>query len=129
MLKYNPPLKTLARNLRTNMTDAEQVLWSKLRRKQIHNLQFYRQRPVGKYIVDFQAPAIKLIIEVDGSQHDEPGQRRADAERSARLAAAGYLVLRYDNRQVLLETDAVMQSIHDVAASRLETQQVQTRAA
>jgi very-short-patch-repair endonuclease len=68
---YRADLKLKARNLRANMTDAEQKLWYYLRRKQISNIQFYRQRPINNYIVDFYAPTIKLVIEIDGSQHAE----------------------------------------------------------
>ncbi len=64
-------LKGRARKLRKNMTDSEIVLWSRLRRKQLLDIQFYRQRPIGSYIVDFYAPKIKLVIEVDGSRHFE----------------------------------------------------------
>lgn len=69
MLKYNATLKPYARRLRGEMTDAEQKLWSRLRRRQIGSVQFYRQKPLGGYIVDFYAPAIRLVVEVDGSQH------------------------------------------------------------
>ena len=69
MQPYKPTLKPLARNLRGNMTDAEQRLWSKLRRKQILGVQFYRQKPLANYIVDFYCAAANLVIELDGSQH------------------------------------------------------------
>jgi very-short-patch-repair endonuclease len=71
MLKYNPRLKAKARGLRSALTDAEQRLWNRLRRKQILGVQFYRQKPIGNYIVDFYAPAARLVIEVDGAQHAE----------------------------------------------------------
>jgi very-short-patch-repair endonuclease len=66
MLFYNTKLKKYSQELRKNMTDAERLLWSKLRRKQVKNFQFYRQRIIGNYIVDFYCPSSKLIIEVDG---------------------------------------------------------------
>lgn len=66
MLPYSKNLKEPSRTLRKEMTDAEQALWSRLRGKQILGVQFYRQKPIGPYIVDFYAPAAKLIIEVDG---------------------------------------------------------------
>jgi predicted RNase H-like HicB family nuclease len=68
--KPNKNLTPFARRLRSNMTDSEIVLCSRLRKKQIHNVQFYRQKPIGNYIIDFYAPAIKLVIEIDGSQLD-----------------------------------------------------------
>ena len=73
MLQYSENLKNPARDLRRNLTDSEQVLWHRLRGKQILGIQFYRQKPLGRYIVDFFAPRAKLIIEVDGSQHFEGG--------------------------------------------------------
>ena len=119
MAKYAKYLKPLARQLRSNMTDAEQRLWHHLRRKQVHGVQFYRQRPIGPYIVDFYAPAAKLVIEVDGGQHfDEAGQV-CDAERDAWLRRKGLRVLRFDNRQVLIETQGVLEVIsHAVQSPR-----------
>lgn len=108
MLPYRRDLKPNARALRSDMTDAEQKLWHRLRRKQINGWQFYRQKPMGSYIVDFYCPAARLVVELDGSQHLEPGHRAADRERDAFLMAQGLRVLRFDNRQALVETDAVV---------------------
>jgi very-short-patch-repair endonuclease len=69
VLPFNKSLKPLARELRKNMTDAEKRLWSKIRRKQLKKIQFYRQKNIGDFIVDFYCPAAKLIIELDGGQH------------------------------------------------------------
>lgn len=71
-----------SRLLRKNMTASEQYLWYNLRRKQLMNVQFYRQKPIGPYIVDFYAHAPKLVIEVDGSQHFEEQQKIYDEKRS-----------------------------------------------
>ena len=111
MLVYDRKLKLFSRRLRREMTDAEQRLWSRLRRKQLHGIQFYRQKPLGEYVVDFYAPAVCLVIEVDGSQHFEAAATVADGRRSAALLRMGLDVLRFDNRQVLLETDAVVEEI------------------
>jgi hypothetical protein len=83
MLPYNPGLKPPARSLRRTMTDAERLLWSRVRGKQIGPVQFYRQKPLGGYIVDFQAPKAKLVIEVDGSPHREPENFAKDRKRDA----------------------------------------------
>ena len=112
MWEYGQNLKMVSRTLRKNMTDAEQLLWSRLRKKQLHGVQFYRQKPVGPYIVDFFAPSAGLVIEVDGSQHCEPEHLRKDSERDRCLADEGLLVLRFNNREVLLETDAVLERIY-----------------
>ena len=101
------------------MTDAEQVLWQRIRRKQIQNVQFYRQKPLLAFIVDFYCPAAKLVIELDGSQHSEAEHQAKDQDRDAALASLGLRVLRFDNRQVLLETDAVLNVIDGMVKERL----------
>ena len=113
MQPYKPILKPFARNLRSNMTDAEQLLWSKLRRKQILGVQFYRQKPLANYIVDFYCAAANLVIELDGSQHFEPDHQASDAERDRILESLGLRVLRFDNRQVMQELDAVMRVVFE----------------
>jgi very-short-patch-repair endonuclease len=100
------------------MTDAEQVLWARLRGKQLLDAQFYRQKPIGPYIVDFYCHAAALVIEVDGGQHYETEHARKDSERDKCLADAGLAVMRFDNRQVLLETDAVIEEILRVMHER-----------
>lgn len=111
MLPYNQNLKPLARTLRSNMTDAEQRLWSRLRRKQVLNVQFYRQKPLAGYIADFYCAAAKLVIELDGAQHLETAAQERDRQRTAALQKLGLRVIRFDNRQVLLELDDVMSVI------------------
>ena len=91
------------------MTDAEHKLWFNLRRKQLDGVPCYRQK--RPYIVDFYLPAIRLVVEVDGSQHaTEPGTT-VDRVRTAYLQSLGLKVIRFDNRQVLLETEAVLEAI------------------
>ena len=111
MLRYNPQLKGRARSLRANLTDAEQRLWARLRRKQILGVQFYRQKPIGNYIADFYAPAVRLVVEVDGSQHFDLLQAEYDRHRTAYLKGLGLQVLRYTDRQVLMELDSVAEEI------------------
>ena len=117
--QYSPSgLKHFARELRHAMTDAERHLWVWLRRKQIEGVQFYRQRPIGGYVVDFYAPAAQLVVEIDGSQHMEPKGQIYDDSRTAFLASRGIRVLRFDNRQVLMETRAVLEEILRVVRER-----------
>lgn len=119
MERYNPKLKDHSRSLRTSMTDAEKILWHRIRRKQIQNVQFYRQKPLLIFIVDFYCPAAKLVIELDGSQHFESEHQANDHDRDAALTGLGLRVLRFDNRQVLLETDAVLAVIDEVVRERV----------
>ena len=119
MERYHPKLKQNSRNLRTNMTDAEQVLWHRLRRKQIHGAQFYRQKPLLTFIVDFYCPAARLVVELDGGQHFEEKHRFKDDARDALLAELSLRVLRFDNGQVLRETGAVLDLIARVVGERM----------
>ena len=121
MLKYNPNLKQHARTLRSGMTDAERLLWSRLRGKQILGVQFYRQKPLGPYIVDFHAPAAKLVVEVDGSQHFEADAQVKDVRRDTYFESLGQRVLRFDNLQVLKETEAVLEMILGVVVGRVKS--------
>jgi very-short-patch-repair endonuclease len=120
MESYNRTLKPFARMLRTGMTDAEQHLWQRLRNKQISGVQFYRQKPLLSYIVDFYSHKAKLVIELDGAQHLETEHRIRDGTRDAQLASIGLQVLRFDDRQVLLETGAVMEVIFRVVNERIK---------
>ena len=120
MLKYNPQLKSKARHLRKHMTDSERKLWSHLRGRQLLGVQFYRQKPIGDYIVDFFAPKAKLVIEVDGSQHKESRQAEKDKDRDDFLAYAGLKVLRFNSNEVLMQTDEVVEVIYRTMVGRLK---------
>jgi len=119
MLSYNANLKAKARQLRKNMTDSEHMLWSRLRGKQLLDVQFYRQKPIGNYIVDFYAPKTKLVVEVDGSQHIKQSHAEKDRYRDDYLSRIGLKVLRFNSRQVMKETDAVVKVIYRAMAQRL----------
>ena len=116
---YNNKLKPLARALRSNMTDAEQCLWQRIRNRQICGVQFYRQKTLLSYIVDFYSPVAKLVIELDGAQHFDSEHQAKDQKRDAQLAREGLKVLRFDDRQVLTETEAVLRVIYDEVVKRL----------
>lgn len=117
VLKYNATIETdvmnktkRARNLRSKQTDAERALWHLLRNRQLSDLKFRRQHPIGSYVVDFVYLSKKLIIEVDGGQHSE--QKQYDKQRTNFLNSQGYMVLRYWNNDVLTNPQSVMESIH-----------------
>jgi len=118
MRLYHRYLKSHARRLRRDMTDAEQRLWFHLRRKQLDGVQFYRQKPLGRYIVDFYGPAADLVIELDGSQHFTADGLARDQRRDAFLAGLGLRILRFDDRQALLETSAVLEAILEAIRER-----------
>ncbi|MGD8522239.1 MAG: DUF559 domain-containing protein [Desulfobacterales bacterium] len=113
MLPYNKKLKFLARELRKNMTDAERRLWSRIRRKQLKNYQFYRQKNIGNYIVDFYCPAAKPIIEVDGGHHYSSENIQKDKKRDDYLINLRFTVLRFSDRDIFKNIDGVLQEIFD----------------
>ena len=100
------------------MTDAELCLWQKVRNKQVGGVQFYRQKTMLSFIVDFYSPRAKLVIELDGSQHFEAEHQAKDKKRDEQLARAGIKVVRFDDRQVLTETEAVLRVIYDEVIER-----------
>ena len=107
-----------ARRLREQSTDAERLLWSKLRDRRMMNCKFRRQFPVGRYIVDFVCREYKLVIELDGGHHQD--QQEYDAVRSEWLQSRGFEVLRYLDNDVLTEVDSVLESIGEVLKRRGE---------
>ena len=109
-------LKTKARELRKNATEAEQLLWQHIRRHQLGGYRFRRQQPLGKYIVDFFCFEKGLVIELDGGQHSE--HEAYDSERTAWLEAHGFCVLRLWNNQVLGDIEAVKQVVVDMLNRR-----------
>ena len=114
-MKYEPRLKNTARTLRRNMTEAELKLWSVLRRRQVNGLQFYRQRPIGKYIVDFYCPAKNMVIEVDGGQHYEEDEEERDKKRGEYLEKFFQLkIVRFTNLDVLKNISGVIDKILEV---------------
>jgi very-short-patch-repair endonuclease len=122
MFRDKENLKQCARTLRSNMTDAEGALWSRIRRKQILGLQVFRQKSIGFYIADFCIPKARLIIEVDGSQHVEEVHAENDLVRDEFLQSRGYKVLRFSNSEVLTETDKVVEVIRSHIVTRLNSE-------
>ncbi|OGT44904.1 MAG: hypothetical protein A3E82_03045 [Gammaproteobacteria bacterium RIFCSPHIGHO2_12_FULL_38_11] len=112
MLDYNPRRKKFSQQLRNNMTDAEKLLWRYVRYKQLCDIQFYRQKPIGNYIVDFYAPAVKLVVEIDGGQHFLDEGLRKDHKRDVYLSSLNLKVLRFDNWQILKSVGDVLNEIH-----------------
>ncbi|HEX5336886.1 MAG TPA: endonuclease domain-containing protein [Gallionella sp.] len=102
-------LLTNAKLLRVNLTDAEQRLWYHLRAHRFMGLKFKRQKPLGRYIVDFICTERRLIVEIDGGQHAE--QVEYDRQRDAWLRGQGYTVLRFWNNEVMQQLEAVLEQI------------------
>ena len=94
------------------MTDAERVLWSRIRGKQLKGRQFYRQRPIGNYIVDFYCPSANLVIELDGGQHFTEEGKKKDKIRDNHLKILGFQIRRYSDVDVLKNIEGVLRDIY-----------------
>ena len=115
----DPHLLALARKLRKEQTNAEQLLWHVLRNRQFGGLKFRRQYPVAPYVLDFYCHEARLAIEVDGGQHSEPDKERRDTERTAYLGRQGITVIRFWNHEVLQETEAVLEQLYEALTPAL----------
>ncbi len=113
MHPYNPKLRQLSQNLRKNMTDAEKLLWSKLRMKQLKGYMFSRQKPLGEYIADFYCHQAKLVIEVDGGQHFSDESIEYDNVRGQFIESMGLTVLRFTNSDVIENIEGVVETIEE----------------
>lgn len=101
-------LTPVARKLRRDQTDAEKLLWSKLRNRQLEDAKFVRQFPIGPYVADFACRSLRLVVELDGGQHAES---LADAERTRVIESMGYRVIRFWNNDVLSNIEGVLEVI------------------
>ncbi|MEK7497027.1 MAG: endonuclease domain-containing protein [Patescibacteria group bacterium] len=111
---YNSPsLKKKRQTLRHNQTPTEQLLWQKLRNKQILGVKFYRQYSIGNYILDFYCPYYKLAIELDGSQHLVETKIQHDSERTIFLNNYGVRVLRFYNNDIFNNLNGILEKIID----------------
>lgn len=108
MRGHNDKSIRLARRLRANQTDAETVLWNRIRNRQIDGHKFARQVPIGAYICDFVCREKQIVIEVDGGQHAESA---TDAIRDSYLVTEGYRVFRFWNNDVLGNIEGVLTTI------------------
>ena len=108
--KYSPKyIVELARDLRSNMTPAEIMVWEALCKKQVEGFRFKRQYPIGRYIADFYCHELKLIIEIDGDIHNT--RNEYDKNRDQFLEADGYTVLRFSNDKIIDSIDSVINTI------------------
>ena len=100
-------LTPIARRLRANQTDAEEVLWHNVRSRRLEDQKFVRQFQIGAYVADFACRTARLAIELDGGQHDP----ERDSARTAIIERYGYRVLRFWNNDVLSNPDGVLEAI------------------
>ena len=114
-------LRSNARALRKNSTDAERLLWAALRDHRMNSAGFRRQVPIKNYIADFVCHAAKLVIELDGGQHFSDQSEKKDAARSAVIEAQGFKVLRFSNQDVMTNRTGALETIAAAVAERAPT--------
>ena len=117
---YNakPHIFEKAKMLRTNMTEAEQKLWAKLRGKKVLGLRFRPQHPIDIFIADFYCHVIKLVIEIDGGIHQSKSQKEYDFGREGELENWGLEVIRFTNKEIENEMNRVLEDIKQICLER-----------
>jgi len=108
------PIKIFAKKLRSNPTPAEYFFWSHIRCRQVAGFKFRRQFPLGEYVVDFICLDKKLIVELDGGQHNTDESEHYDARRTKWLNEKGYRVVRFWNNDVMNNMEGVMERLFEV---------------
>ena len=109
-----------AAHLRRNPTKAEEILWQRLRNNQIEGIHFRRQHPFHKYVPDFYANTVKLVIELDGSIHEEKSVKFTDEEREFNLKLYSLNLIRYSNEEVYNYEDDVVENIRETVIELLK---------
>jgi very-short-patch-repair endonuclease len=113
----HPWLFAYARQNRKQQTQAEKVLWDKLRNGRLHGFKFRRQHPIYDFIADFYCASCSLVVEIDGAYHEVPDQATYDRERSYTLNEINVKVVRFTNKEVLENIDFVLTEICQLLTS------------
>ncbi|PAX51939.1 endonuclease domain-containing protein [Brunnivagina elsteri] len=103
--------KDKRKQLRNNMTTAENILWGKIKGKQIETCKFRRQYSVNQFVIDFYCPELKLAIEIDGESHFQDDAIKYDKERQVLIESIGVQFLRFNNNEVYNNLDGVLEVI------------------
>jgi very-short-patch-repair endonuclease len=119
--KVSSRLRSNARTLRKNSTDAERILWSELRGHRLNGSRFRRQVPIAGYIADFVCHDANLVIELDGGQHFADEAEKSDASRTVAIESRGFRVLRFSNHDVTTNRAGVLETIAAAVAAGAPT--------
>jgi very-short-patch-repair endonuclease len=111
-------LEPRRKELRNNSTYAEVFFWQQIKKGQLEGRKFRRQTSVGSYIVDFYCPEEKIVVELDGEVHFDEEARKYDKERTEYLESIGLRVIRFENQDVLKNTEYVMNTIKKLFNSK-----------
>ncbi len=116
-----PVIFDRAFKLRRNMTSSEELLWNKLKRKQLLSVRFRRQHPINKYIVDFYCHAARLVVELDGKIHLT--KKESDRERTKEIEDLGLRIIRFSNKEVEGSIDNKVAKITSVVKDNLNSEE------
>ncbi|WP_080767705.1 endonuclease domain-containing protein [Vibrio campbellii] len=112
-LKYQKQIRS---QLRTNMPKPEEILWQRIRRKQL-GVKFRRQHGIGRYIVDLYCAELNLVIEIDGDSHFSDEGKEKDTIRDSFMETLGIKVLRFTNEEVMKQTESVLERLFNLVRS------------
>ena len=120
------PAKSRAQVLRAEPTPAERLMWQMLRGGRLEGIKFRRQSPIGIFIADFHCRELNLVIELDGQIHDDRRQSAHDENRDSYLRSLGCTILRFSNREIFENTEAVLSKILETAVTLREVRNRQS---
>lgn len=113
--------KDFRRKLRKDLTKEERKIWNLVRNRKILNLKFFRQYSVGKYILDFYCPQLRICLEADGGQHSEVEDKKYDEKRGDYLLSINITVIRFWNNEVNQNIDGVYQKIYETCVQLINS--------
>ncbi|MGD0590314.1 MAG: endonuclease domain-containing protein [Bacteroidota bacterium] len=116
-------MKTRRQELRREMTEAEELLWARIRNRQINGCKFRRQYSIGAYVVDFYSPENKIAIEIDGSSHDRADAIEYDKNRQEEIETLGIRVVRFTNKNVLSNLDMIIKQLSEAVTEQRQVKQ------
>ena len=116
-------MKKRRQELRRNMTEAERLLWTKIRNRQINGCKFRRQYSIGSYVVDFYSTENKLAIEIDGPSHDSADAIDYDKNRQEEIESLGIRIVRFTNKDVLSNLDMVTIQLSETVKNQKQAKQ------
>ena len=119
IIPYDQRMKFIVRKLRKDMTLSEILLWEKIRRRKL-GVQFHRQVPIDRFVVDFYCHEIMLAIEIDGITHDNPQSDASDKERQQVLETYGVKFIRIPDKEVKRNLDGVVRLLETKVRKMLE---------
>ena len=108
-----------AKILRKSMTEAERLLWNKLRNSRLNGYKFRRQHPINRFIADFYCHEARLIVEIDGEIHNEARNKEHDDGRTYELQELNIRVIRFTNQEIFNSIDMVLNTIHSAIEQSL----------